>query len=83
MPWVRGWVIQGTNVVDIPLEVHPYCTKLSLCWLHNVRCMERTSAFFNSYFMSSVRAWNSLPSDIVLYNSISAFKNALKVYYCF
>ena len=24
----------------------------------------RTSAFFNSFFISSVRAWNSLPSDI-------------------
>ena len=43
----------------------------------------RTSAFFNSFCISSVRAWNSLPSDIVLCNSISAFKNALKVYYCF
>jgi len=37
--------------------------------------------FFNSYFISSIRAWNSLPSDIVLCTSISAFKNALKLYY--
>ena len=46
-----------------------------------VQPFARTSAVFNSYCISSIRAWNSLPSDIVLCTSISAFKNALKLYY--
>ena len=48
-----------------------------------VQPFARTSAFLNSVFISYVRAWNSLRSDIVFCNSISAFKNALIVYYCF
>ena len=47
-----------------------------------VQPFARTSAFLNSFFISSIRVWNSLPSHIVLCNSISAFKNALKEYYC-
>ena len=47
-----------------------------------VQPFARTSAFFNSYCISSIRSWNSLPSDIVLCTSISAFMNALKLYYC-
>ena len=48
-----------------------------------VQPFARTSTFFNSFCISSIRVWNSLPSHIVLCNSISAFKNALKEYCCF
>ena len=36
-----------------------------------VQPFARTSAFFNSFIVSSIRVWNSLPSHIVLCNSIS------------
>ena len=40
-----------------------------------VQSFVRTSAFFNSFFISSIRAWNSLPSEIVLCNK--CFKSVL------
>jgi len=66
------------------LQFHP---NPNLRFSHEKRPVQpfaRTSAFFNSYCVSSITAWNSLPSDIVLCTctSISAFKNALKLYYC-
>ena len=41
----------------------------------------RISSFYNSFFISSVRAWNSLPKDVALCDSISSFKTSLKLFY--
>ena len=38
----------------------------------------RTTSFFNSYFISSVRLWNSQPSVVVNSSSLSVFKNAVR-----
>ncbi len=38
----------------------------------------RTAFFHNSFLLSSIRDWNSLPFDIVTANSIHIFKNKLK-----
>ena len=38
----------------------------------------RTSSFYNSFFISSVRAWNSLPKDVALRDT---FKISLKLFY--
>ena len=37
----------------------------------------RTNLFFNSFFPSTIRAWNSLPQDIKDANTVTAFKYCL------
>lgn len=37
----------------------------------------RTNLFFNSFFPSTIRAWNSLPEDTKTANSVAAFKYRL------
>ena len=37
----------------------------------------RTNLFFNSFFPSIIRAWNSLPQDIKDANTVTAFKYCL------
>ena len=37
----------------------------------------RTNLFFNSFFPSAIRAWNSLPQDIKDANTVTAFKYRL------
>ena len=37
----------------------------------------RTNLFFNSFFPSTIRAWNSLPQDIKDANTVTAFKYRL------
>ena len=41
----------------------------------------KTLPFFNSYFVSPVRLWNSLPNEVVLCNDISSFKSNVKSTY--
>ena len=38
----------------------------------------KTSVFYNSFFISSARLWNSLPSDVILCANVSTFKYAVK-----
>ena len=38
----------------------------------------KTSVFYNSFFISSARLWNSLPSHVILCANVSSFKNAVK-----
>ena len=38
----------------------------------------KTDSFYNSFFVSSTKLWNSLPSDIAHIDSISTFKSSLK-----
>ena len=40
--------------------------------------LAKTSAFYNSFFISSARLWNSLPSYVVLCANVSTFKYAVK-----
>ena len=46
-----------------------------------IQSFARTSSFYNAFFISSVRAWNSLPKDVALSDSISSFKTCLKLFY--
>ena len=46
-----------------------------------VQPFAKTVSFFNSYFVSSVRLWNSLPNEVVLCNDISSFKSNVKSIY--
>ena len=48
---------------------------------HLVQPFARTVSFFNSYFVSSVRLWNSLPNEVVLCNNISSFKSNVRSIY--
>ena len=41
----------------------------------------KTSAFFNSFFISSTKLWNALPAEAVLNSSISSFKNSVTALY--
>ena len=41
----------------------------------------KTSAFFNSFFISSTKLWNALPAEVVLNSSISSFKNSVTALY--
>jgi len=41
----------------------------------------KTSAFYNSFFISSARLWNSLPSHVILCANVSTFKNAVKPFF--
>ena len=41
----------------------------------------KTSAFLNSYFITTVKLWNALPSTFVTTNSIYTFKNLIKSHY--
>ena len=43
--------------------------------------LAKTSAYFNSFFISSTRLWNSLPPHVVLCDNIAYFKSALKPLY--
>ena len=43
-----------------------------------VQPFAKTVSFFNSYFVSSVRLWNSLPNEVVLCNDVSSFKSNVK-----
>ena len=40
-----------------------------------VQPFAKTVSFFNSYFVSSVILWNSLPNEVVLCNDVSSFKS--------
>ena len=44
-------------------------------------CVDLTwnDPFFNSYFVSSVRLWNSLPNEVALRNNISSFKSNVSI----
>ena len=42
----------------------------------------RTVSHYNSFFVSAVRHWNSLPRDIVLLDSLSQFKSSLEMHLC-
>ena len=52
--------------------------------LHFCHCKQlvvplaKTSAFYNSFFISSARLWNCLPSHVILCANVSTFKNAVK-----
>ena len=46
-----------------------------------VQPFARTVSFFNSYFVSSVRLWNSLPNEVALCNNISSFKSNVRSIY--
>ena len=46
-----------------------------------VRMYAKTVSFSYSYFISTVKLWNSLPSDIVRCTNLSSFKRALKDLY--
>ena len=46
-----------------------------------VQPFAKTVSFFNSYFVSSVRLWNSLPNEVVLCNDVSSFKSNVNSIY--
>ena len=46
-----------------------------------VQPFAKTVSYFNSYSVSSVRLWNSLPNEVVLCNDISSFKSNVKSIY--
>ena len=39
----------------------------------------RTNQYSNSFFPRSIRLWNTLPSDLILQQSLQIFKNQLKL----
>ena len=41
----------------------------------------RCNAFYHSFFVSSVKLWNSLPAELVLCSSIGSFKSKLRLLY--
>ena len=43
----------------------------------------RTFSYFNSYFVSIVRLWNSLPAEVVCCDNVGAFKIAIKDFFFF
>ena len=49
---------------------------------HLLQPLAKTVSHYNSFFISTVRLWNSLPRDIVLLDSLSLFKSSLKVHLC-
>ena len=44
--------------------------------------LAKTVSHYNSFFISAVRLWNSLPRDIVQLDSLSLFKSSLKLHLC-
>ena len=46
-----------------------------------VQPFARCAAFYHSFFISSVKLWNSLPADVVLCSSIGSFKNKIRLLY--
>ena len=44
-----------------------------------VQPFARCNAFYHSFFVSSVKLWNSLPADVVLCSSIGSFKSKLRL----
>ena len=46
-----------------------------------VQPFARCTAFYLSFFISSVKLWNSLPADVVLCSSIGSFKNKIRLLY--
>ena len=46
-----------------------------------VQPFAKTCAFFSSYFVSTVKLWNTLPADAVLTESICTFKNCIKSHF--
>jgi len=53
----------------------------NLCVCHSKQLVvpfAKTSAFYNSFSISSAKLWNSLPSHVILCANLSTFKNAVK-----
>ena len=47
---------------------------------HLIQQFARTCAFYNSFVISSVKLWNKLPSEVVLADCVSSFKNIRTLY---
>ena len=48
---------------------------------HLVQPFARTETYFHSFFVDSVKLWNSLPNDWVNCSSVLSFKNSIKLPY--
>jgi len=72
------------NLVFCPLVPLTYHPQPNLRINHNKQLLQpfaRTVSFTFSYFISTVKLWNCLPSDIVACTSLSSFKCVLKDLY--
>ena len=70
-------MVHGLTAPSCPLVTytHSYATRShSLCL---TPLYARTNSFLNSFYNSTIRLWNNLPSDVVFSSSVSDFKNLL------
>ena len=74
----------SNNLVFCPFVLFTYHPQPNLRMNHNKQLLQpfaRTVSFSYSCFISTVKLWNSLPSDIVACTNLSSFKCALKDLY--
>ena len=57
-----------------------FCENAVCCGLTLVQPFARTELFFNSFYPSAIRFWNSLPHEITKCETLQAFKRALLKY---
>ena len=50
------------------------------CFIHIVQHFAKTEAYYLSFFIVSVRLWNSLPNSFVNSPSVMSFKTNIKLY---
>lgn len=48
---------------------------------HLVQPFAKTEAYYHSFFVDSVRLWNSLPNSIATSSSLLSFKTGIKLLY--
>ena len=79
--WKHWVVIHQIFVLLVFFVQHPNPNSRLFHSKHLVQPFARTETYFHSFFVDSVKLWNSLPNDWVNCSSVLSFKNSIKLPY--